>query len=327
MGNEKLLVKASQKRKTGLSNARPFYLPKMPEDIGNQKQEEVISILFRNRWRVFFWEAFLFSLTLGLGIVTAFKINKILEIQKVILPQISFWKFIFYFLLTTLVIFLIPSFLNFRKGKKLIFKILFIIAVFLGGVLFLEAWLPEPIPLVVIIFLTSWWLKFPSVLNQDILIILGIAGVGSMLGLSLKPEIVLVLLIIFSIYDFIAVYKTKHMVRMAKEMIESKAILALVIPPNISDFKTRLEEIRVPAERVGGKFLILGGGDIVFPLLFCASLVPQGILSPLIVALFSLIGLFTGFYIFARQKIRQPIPALPPIAIFSIIGYLITRFF
>jgi len=166
--------------------------------------------------RIFLWEAFLFSLTLGLGIVTSFKINEILEIQKIVTPQISFWQFIFNFLLTTLFLLLLVHFLKFKKGKGIIFRILFVLAVFLGGLIFLEAWLPEPIPLILISTLTFWWWKIPSILNQDILMILGIAGTGSILGLSLRPEITIPLLIILSIYDFIAVYKTKHMVKMQK---------------------------------------------------------------------------------------------------------------
>ena len=309
-------------REAGLSNARPFYLPKMPEDIENQKQEEVISIStpLWNPWRVFFWEAVLFSLTLGLGIVTAFKINKILEIQKITLPQISSGKFIFYFLIATLFVLLLSYLIKFKRGKGIIFKILFVFAVSFGGLLSLEVWLSEPISLIVIVSLILWWWKFPSVFNHNILIILGIAGVGSILGLRLTPEIIIGLLIIFSIYDFIAVYKTKHMVKIAKEMIESKAVLALIIPSSFRDFRGSLGEVRP-----GGKFLILGGGDIVFPLLFCASLIPVGILNSLIVAIFSLIGLFIGFYFFTHQNVRQPIPALPPIALFSIIGYLITK--
>jgi presenilin-like A22 family membrane protease len=81
----------------------------------------------------------------------------------------------------------------------------------------------------------------------------------------------------------------------------------------------------------GGKFLILGAGDIVFPLILTVSLIPQGISDSLIVASFSLLGLLVGFLIFISQPPtgpgggRQPMPALPPIALFSIIGYLITR--
>lgn len=271
-------------------------------------------------WRIFFWEAFLFCLTLGLGIATTLKIGKIFEIQKIEIPQISPSKFILYFLFATLFIFLIIRFLKFKTGRGVIFKTLFVLAVFFGGLLFFEAWFPEPIPFIILSLLIFWWLKKPSILNQDLLMIFGMAGVGSILGLSLRPEFIILLLIIFSIYDFIAVYKTKHMVEMAKEMIEQRAILALVIPPSISGFQESLEKIEP-----GGKFLILGGGDIVFPLLFSASLIPTGILNSIIVAVFSSIGLFVGFYLFTKQKVRQPVPALPPIAFFSIMGYLITK--
>ena len=290
----------------------------MPTSEETKKQTEVTSV--QNLWKVFIIEAFLFCLTIGLGITAAFKINEILEIKEITPPEISFWQFIFYFLLATLFILLILRFVKFKKEKGLLFKVLFVLSTSLGGLLFIEAWISEPAPLIIILLLIFWWWRFPKVLNQDILMILGIAGLGSTLGLSLNPEIVAGLLVIFSIYDFIAVYKTKHMVKMAKEMIESKAIIALFIPPNISGFKEGLEKIKP-----GGKFLILGGGDIAFPLFFCASLVPFGILNSLIVAIFSLIGLFFSFYIFTIQKIRQPIPALPPIALFSIIGFLITR--
>jgi len=292
----------------------------MLENNETKEQAEVEFTFLQNPWRIFAIEAFLFCLTLGLGIAAAVQIGEVLKIQKIALPQISFWRFLTSFLLATLFILLLIRFLKFKRGKGLIFKILFTLAVFLGGLLFLEAFLLEPIPLILISLLIFWWWKKPSILNQDVLMILGLAGVGSTLGLALQPLMVIALLVIFSIYDFIAVYKTKHMIKMAKEMIEQKAILALVVPPNLSGFQESLEEIRP-----GGKFLILGGGDIVFPLLFSASLIPFGILNSIIVAIFALIGLFAGFYFFVSQKIRQPIPALPPIALFSIIGFLITR--
>lgn len=287
-----------------------------------QFQKKTKIVFLSNPWRIFVFEAFLFSLTLGLGIITAFRINKILEVQEVSPPQISFWQFIFYFLFTTLFIFLISYFLKFKKKKALIFKTIFILAVFSGGLLLLSAWLSDIVSLSLITFLIFWWWKKPSIFIQDLLIILGMAGAGSILGLNLNPQVVSVLLIVFSIYDFVAVYKTKHMIRMAKEMIKSEAILGLIVPSELSSFKENLKGVRP-----GGKFLILGGGDIVFPLVFAVSLIPFGILKSFIVAFFSLIGLFFSFWFFISQKTRQPIPALPPIALFSIIGYLITTTF
>jgi presenilin-like A22 family membrane protease len=169
-------------------------------------------------------------------------------------------------------------------------------------------------------FLLFWWWKWPSVFIQDVCVVLSIAGAGSILGLTISPETAVFFLIIFSAYDIVAVYKTKHMVKMAKEMIESRAILGLVIPSSIIDFKSSLSEIKP-----GGKFLILGGGDVVLPLFLCSSIISSGQPQPLIVAVFSLIGVFFSFLFFIFQKDRRPIPALPPIAFFSIIGFLLTR--
>jgi presenilin-like A22 family membrane protease len=277
-------------------------------------------VLFTNQlWKVFLMEALLFCLTLGLGIATAVEVNRVLEVEKIIIPQISFPKFIFSFFLATLFIIFLTRFLKLKRAKGIIFKIIFSLATFLSGGLLLSVWMPDLFALFLMIILIVWWFKKPSVFIQDILIVLAIAGTGSILGLGLTPSVIIPLLIIFSIYDFIAVYKTKHMVKMAKEMIESGAILGLVIPPGISGFRGTIKEVRP-----GGKFLVLGGGDIVFPLLFCSSLIPSGMVPVLIVALFSLVGLFVSFWFFISQKERKPIPALPPIALFSIIGFLIT---
>lgn len=292
----------------------------MSEDNQTQEQEEIKVITFAQPWKVFPFEAFLFSLTLVLGIIASFKINRISEIQEISLPGISFWYFLLYFFLTTSFILLISFFGKFKKGRGMLFKGIFILVVFWGSALLFSLWILDIFALFLAGILIFWWLKKPTILVHNLCIIFGIAGVGSILGLRLEPLIVVALLIILSIYDFIAVNITKHMIKMAKEMIESRAILALIVPSKISDFKENLKTVKP-----GGKFLILGGGDIVFPLLLCVSLVSEGILNSLIVALFALFGLFFSFWIFASQKIRRPIPALPPIALFLIIGFLITR--
>ena len=285
----------------------------------NQKPEE-IKIPFFKPWKVFVTEAFLFSLTFGLGIASAAKLNEFLKIQEISLPTISFWQFLFYFPLATLFILLIAFFgKKFKTGRGTIFKALFILAAAWGGLVLFGLWVPDIIALILIAILIFGWLKKPTVLFHNLAMIFGIAGIGSVLGLRIDPLVIISILIIFSIYDFIAVYKTKHMIKMAKAMIEAGAILALIIPQKISDFLADLKEVRS-----GGKFLILGGGDVALPLLLAASLVPAGILNSLIVAFFALVGLFVSFWFFVSQKIRQPIPALPPIAFFSIIGYLIT---
>lgn len=278
-------------------------------------------------WKIFLWETFLFSLTLGLGIIVAFRLNRFQGIQRISLPPISLGQVIFYFILGTLFTLAFISFKKFKRKGRILLKAFFVLSVFFGGLIsvtFLlpEFWISDIFALVLAGILIFIWLKKPSVFLHDLLMVFSISGIAGALGVNFDPWMVVTLLVIFSIYDFIAVYKTKHMVKMARELTKMGIISALIIPQQFSDFKRPLKEVRP-----GGKFLILGGGDIAFPLFLCASLVSQGILKSFIIALFATFGLVLSFYFFISQKTRKPIPALPPIAFCSIIGFLITRLF
>ncbi len=288
--------------------------------MGNQTENKKEMSVLAHPWRTFVFEIFLFSLSLALGILASIRLNEIFKSLEITPSRITIWQFIIYFILVTLLLVLVVYFLKFRKGKKIFFKGMFLFTVAFGNLLFFGLWLPGILSFGLVILLIILLLKINSLVIHNLVLIFAIAGVGSSLGLRLKPEMVILLLLIFSVYDYIAVYKTKHMVKIAKEMVTQKAILGIVIPQEISELQTRIKKVKP-----GGRFLVLGAGDIIFPLILSSSLVPQSISNSLIVALFSLIGLFFGFLIFISKKIRQPMPALPPIALFSIIGYLITK--
>jgi len=272
--------------------------------------------------KIFFWEGFLFLITLILGIITSWKITQIpqIEIQKIPFELSSLWEILFSFAIVLLIVLLIIRFIKFRLGKEVLFKVFFILPVFIGGTLFWGLWVGDILSLISISILIILWLKKPNILVHNFLLISGIIGLGSGFGLRLDPLLVIGLLIIFSIYDVIAVYKTKHMIKMAKEMIESRAIAGIVLPQKFSEVQAPLTDVKM-----GGRFLILGGGDMIFPLLLVSSLVPLGILKSFTVAIFATIGVLVSIWFFISQKTRKPIPALPPIAFFSIIGYLIAR--
>ena len=269
--------------------------------------------------KFFLFESLLFSSTLGLGIFSAFRMKKILEVQNIPPASVSPLTFVLDFFLATIFILFVLKIARSKRKKEAFFKFLFVATSFLGGTMLLSSFLGDLFSLSLMLMLIFWWLKNPSVFNQNFLMILGIAGVGASFGLNLKPYMVIVLLIAFSIYDWISVYKTKHMVKMAREMMDSRAPLAFVIPSRASGFAENLKQTQL-----GGNFLVLGGGDVAFPLILCASLTSRGMLPPLLVAVFSLGGLFFTFYLLSRQKIRHPLPALPPIAFFAIIGYLLS---
>jgi len=266
---------------------------------------------------ILFWEVFLFTLTFVLGISTAYRINIIAPQPKIEVTPSFFYQFILSTAFAVAIILLIIRLIKSGFKKRVLFRAIFLLAFFFGSLLFFEVWLGEPMALILLLFLIFLWLKMPNIFTHDLLLISGMAGLGSFLGLGLTPEAVAILLVIFSVYDVIAVYKTKHMVKMAKEMTEAGALPGLILPSRVSELNTPLEKISL-----GGNFLILGGGDIVFPLFFSVSALQGGIIKSVIIALFATLGLLASFWIFFQQKERRAIPALPPIALFSIIGYL-----
>ena len=78
-----------------------------------------------------------------------------------------------------------------------------------------------------------------------------------------------ILLIIIAIYDIIAVWKTKHMVSLAKFQAKAKVFAGLLIP------------------YAKKKSAVLGGGDIGFPLLFAGVIfLKSGWLNAIIVTIF-----------------------------------------
>ncbi len=285
----------------------------------NKKQESkswAIKLFIR---QMLFAAVFLL-IVFALGIFTAQNTRQLLVEQEIELPAYGFEDFLLYFALATLFILLIVYLPKVKKARPFIFKFIFIFTGLYGGLIVLSLFLPDIFALALLLLLFLWWMKSASVISHNILIVLAMAGIGAMFGLSIEPKIIVLLLVILSFYDFIAVYKTKHMVKMAETMIEQGAIMGLIVPSRVSGFQYKAKEAHP------GKFMIMGGGDIIFPLMLAVSVLETGLAAAIIVALFAFFGIIFTFTIFVLQKEKKPIPALPPIALFSILGYLITLF-
>lgn len=267
---------------------------------------------------IFLWEALFFSIILILGISSAFLIFQASEAGKVQLSNFNLFDFLGGFLIMTAFI-LLFTFLPLSGNRKgSVYKFIFSFTVWLSGSLFLSLWMVDFLALLIMGAIVFWRIKKPSIFNHNLCMVLALAGIGGIFSLSVSSETVVLLLVLFSVYDFVAVYKTKHMQRMASEMARHDAILALVIPSRTRDFKTSLT-----GKGVKKRSFVLGGGDIAFPLLLAGSLVREGLFFSSLVAVFSLFGLFFSFYIFYKKGFKSAMPALPPIALFSLIGYLI----
>ncbi len=148
-----------------------------------------------------------------------------------------------------------------------------------------------------------------------------------------------ILLVIISLYDMYAVWKSKHMVTLAKFQTKEKAFAGLMLKYPEEKKKAKADqkapEIRIVSAKTKRskpriKDAFLGGGDIAFPLLFSAavleSLVKMGIpkyhafFYVLIISLFSSIALLL---IFVKAKKDKFYPAMPFISLGCLVGYAI----
>lgn len=160
----------------------------------------------------------------------------------------------------------------------------------------------------------------PHVAVFNLLLILGLAGVSASVGFGFNPITLLAVMAVLALYDVIAVYVTRHMVKMARVMIKRKAFFAVILPSAPSGLFKRLNQVKP-----GSEFSFLGTGDLAFPALFAVAVTTsQGVLAALPVAIGSILGLLVTSALFWGQKIKQPMPALPPIVLGSIAGYAIT---
>jgi len=281
-----------------------------PKIITDKEKIKKTKALF---WKVFLIEGGLFLATLIAAFLCGLKLH----------PAKNFFQ---NFILSIIFVsFFIITFVVYKRAKKMkafIYKGLFLAVVFAGGMSALNLIFPVFGSVVIMGILIWLWIKFSRVWMHNILILLGLAGIAGFFGLSFSPTIIVALLFIFSAYDFVAAYKTRHMALMAKELIESTAILGFVIPKNFAGFKDKIKKIKIR-----GDFMILGGSGVVFPGLLAVSVIPTSPLKGIVIILFSLIGCFFSYWLLSLQAEKHPMPELPPIALFSIIGYFIALFF
>ncbi len=267
-------------------------------------------------------ELLLFGATLVVGIFSAYR--NLASFTATMAPDIRFgWGDVAF--LAMLALFFV-FFSRYKKVVSFSFKLFLVLIVFSGTSTIINTMIGQPWDIWVTVFMVAVFLSVKNVLVHNVGIVLAVAGIGSLLGLAISPRTAVIIMVVLSFYDIIAVYVTGHMVKMAKTMLESGAIFGFIIPSQASGFFYHKEKAQVEAG-AGGQFMILGSGDIGLPVVLASSVARYSLSGAIIVAIFSLIGLFVTHLIFVNQRERKPMAALPPIATMSIIGYLVATLF
>jgi presenilin-like A22 family membrane protease len=155
------------------------------------------------------------------------------------------------------------------------------------------------------------------------------AGVSVMLGVTFVPALAILFMVLAAIYDFWAVYKSKHMLDLADTMVGLRLPILLVAPQD-SEYSLieETERAKRPApspppqgvkvkqkRKKNSEALFMGLGDIIFPGMLVLSamqwLDPDAAFE---VAMFTLVGALMGYlalmtYV-ARGKAQAGLPLL-----------------
>ncbi|MFH1224601.1 MAG: presenilin family intramembrane aspartyl protease [Candidatus Diapherotrites archaeon] len=154
-----------------------------------------------------------------------------------------------------------------------------------------------------------------NLMLRNVTSVLATAGAGALLGVSLGILPVLVFLILLALYDFIAVFKTKHMVTLAKAVTKKNLSFTYAMPTPEHTFE-------------------LGTGDMVMPLMFAVSVMAAGknamafplfLVGPVLILLASLTGLLWTIDYCSRKEGRV-LPALPPQTVLMVLVWLAVSF-
>lgn len=285
---------------------------------------------------------FLASQIVGLGIIDRYVEERIIdeETGKIVnvtytglpfemqRPQIeeskSYMFIIGAVLLGTLIILVLVKFRSFK-----IWKLWFLLSVVLCLTVAFSAFMLQYqiIAAGIAIVLALIKVYKPNVIIHNITEVFIYGGLAAIFVPVINLFAIVIILLIISIYDMIAVWKSKHMIKMAMFQAESKVFAGLSIPYRKKNTDSRKETAKKMQSAGAQKAkeniqsAILGGGDIGFPLLFAGVVMKShGFLKVLIIPLIASVGLFLLLYFAKKEKFY---PAMPFLTISCFVGYII----
>ncbi len=224
-----------------------------------------------------------------------------------------------------IVLFFIPL-----RWLKYVFKILFTLMFAWGVLVVTDLGSPSAVAYAVAIIAGLAWLFLARIWLHNILLLIALSAAGAIFGFIFAPWAFMIFMLIIAVYDLLAV-RFGFMVWMADKLSETTSLPAFIFPRALKDWRLKLSTVHFnelkEKESSEREYSILGGGDIGFPLMLTVSVFYiSDLAGALVVGVFGLVGLVGAFLIQVWWLKGKPMPALPPIAFFSLIGFLIATY-
>lgn len=258
---------------------------------------------------------FAFSLFLSVGVALQLRVK---ASQLVLIygekTTDSAWQFLVLFFVGTLILLVI---LKYFKSPRLL-QVLFYVAVLDGLFYFGQVYFVWPQSIYFVIFLVFVWFIYRNIFVHNIIMLLAVSAIAVMLAVNIQPFPAVIILIVLASYDFWAVYKTKHMVKMFQGLASAKVHFAFIIPHSFSGLFKKISDASPSSE-----FMFLGTGDIAIPAMFVVACLQLSLRTTAITGLGAIFGFILLHVLFATQAKPAPMPGLPPIVLGTLLGFLI----
>lgn len=217
--------------------------------------------------------------------------------------------------------------LLYRYSKQLLVKLWLGAAIVFTTLLFFDAFLPLAPALAATALLVLVRFRTGDMFVRSALDTVPFAGAGALFGALLGFQAVLVFIALLAVYDYVAVNYVGHMVTLAQEGVSSGTFMGFQYPKG-GDAGGG-EEL-VPADAGGdaeGERVsvgMLGGGDVVMPIVFAVSVVPLfGTGAAVSSIAGSTAALFLFLTVIQARETEKFYPAIPVVASGSMFGLVL----
>lgn len=210
-----------------------------------------------------------------------------------------------------------------KWNQILLWKIWFFLSVLVTLLISFTPFVGEKIALVIASIFGFFKIFKPNFWIHNISEVFIYGGLAAIFVPILNFNAIFWILIFISLYDMYAVWKSKHMIKMAKQQSKANIFAGIMIPYKMPQIKKGTHKVKV-------KTAILGGGDIGFPLLFAGVVLKElvltkGVLVGFLETLFVPLGAATGlFLLLYYSKENKFYPAMPFVTAGCFAGFIIT---
>lgn len=216
-----------------------------------------------------------------------------------------------------------------------LWKLWFLLAVVFALAISWAAFLKPLYALILALIFGLWKIFRPNLFVQNFTEIFIYGGLAAIFVPLFNLWSIIILLFLISAYDMYAVWKSKHMIKLAQSQAKAKIFAGLLIPyqirlgklkEKIKKFKrektespkkqTKKTPLLLKEKKI--RTAILGGGDIGFPLIFAGVILKTfGLLPSLLIPLFSGAALFL---LLLKGNEKKFYPAMPFITLGCLLG-------